>query len=390
MVRDLSQLDQYLASEEIDGYLLRASGADANQRYLSGFGAPDAFATLYTKGETHLLVRNLERALARKESRANSVAGHSDFGGKELAAEYGPTRAEYRVLKRFVGEHAVESVAVPSSFPIGIADGLRELSVVVTPDHDQVIDSIRSIKTAPEIESIVAVQRATERAMHRVEEMLQSASIDGDRLFHNSAPLTSECVKEEIDITLLREGCLAQESIVACGSDGAEPHNRGAGSLRPHEPIVVDIFPYDRTSKYFADMTRTFCVGEPTDTAQQWFDLTKEAQAIALDMLGPGVTGEEVHGAVCEVYENAGIPTLRTDEGTETGFIHSTGHGLGLELHEAPRLGTGAGELKPGHVVTVEPGVYDPEVGGFRIEDLVVITEDGIDNLTDYHRSFIL
>ena len=390
MVRDLSELDQYLETAELDGYLIRASGADANQRYLSGFGAPDAFSTLYTNGETHLLVRNLERALARKESRADSVAGHSDYGSQALAKEYGPLNAEYRVLEQFVMEHGVDSVAVPSSFPIGFADGLRELSITVKPDEEQVIDSIRSIKTTEEIEAIRQTQQATERAMQRAEELLRSATIDGNILTHESTPLTSERVKEAIDITLLRQGCAAEETIVACGSDAAEPHNRGTGPLRPHEPIVIDIFPQDKNSKYFADMTRTFCVGEPTATAREWFDLTRKAQEVALTTVGPGVTGEAVHNAVCDVYEDAGIATLRSEEGTETGFIHSTGHGLGLELHESPRLGTDAGELKPGHVVTVEPGVYDPAVGGFRIEDLVVITEDGIRNLTEYHKSFIL
>jgi Xaa-Pro aminopeptidase len=131
-------------------------------------------------------------------------------------------------------------------------------------------------------------------------------------------------------------------------------------------------------------MTRTFCAGTPGDTLQEWYDLTAAAKDAALDAIEPGVTGAAVHDAVCDVYEDAGLPTLRADETAETGFIHSTGHGVGLDVHELPRLAPAGGELQPGHVVTVEPGLYDPEVGGVRIEDLVVVTADGYENLTDY------
>jgi Xaa-Pro aminopeptidase len=137
-------------------------------------------------------------------------------------------------------------------------------------------------------------------------------------------------------------------------------------------------------------MTRTFCVGEPAPDAREWYDLTERALEAALDAVEPGATGEEVHAAACEVYEAAGEPTFRTDPETETGFIHSTGHGIGLDVHESPRLASGAGELEPGHVVTVEPGLYDPAVGGVRLEDLVVVTEDGHENLTDYPLEFVV
>ena len=137
-------------------------------------------------------------------------------------------------------------------------------------------------------------------------------------------------------------------------------------------------------------MTRTFCVGEPSDTVREWYDLTAEAKTAAFEALEPGATGAEVHDAVCDVYEDAGLPTLRSDDRAETGFIHSTGHGVGLDVHELPRLSPNGGELEPGHVVTIEPGLYDPAVGGVRIEDLAVVTEDGYENLTDYEQRLVL
>ncbi len=137
-------------------------------------------------------------------------------------------------------------------------------------------------------------------------------------------------------------------------------------------------------------MTRTFCKGEPSDTLKEWYALTQEAKELALSLVEPGVTGEEIHAAVCDVYEDAGLPTLRADPTAETGFIHSTGHGLGLDVHELPRVSTGGQELEPGHVITIEPGLYDPDVGGVRIEDFVVVTEDGYDNFVSYDETFIL
>jgi Xaa-Pro aminopeptidase len=131
-------------------------------------------------------------------------------------------------------------------------------------------------------------------------------------------------------------------------------------------------------------MTRTFCRGEASETVTEWFDLTHEAMEAALAAVEPGVTGEAVHDAACDVYEAAGLPTLRADESAETGFIHSTGHGVGLDVHELPQVAPGGAELEPGNVITIEPGLYDPEVGGVRIEDLVVVTDDGCENLTDY------
>jgi len=122
-------------------------------------------------------------------------------------------------------------------------------------------------------------------------------------------------------------------------------------------------------------MTRTFCVGDPTETVSEWYDLTLEAQEAALDTIEAGVSGSDVHAAVCDIYEAAGRPTLRADEAAETGFIHTTGHGLGLDIHEEPRLSEEDIQLEAGNVVTVEPGLYDPEVGGVRIEDLVVVTD---------------
>ena len=386
---DLSELDSFLDRTGLDGYLIEADGEDPNQRYLSGFTAPDPFVTLYT-GETRLLVSTLEYGRAKRTARADSVERHAAYDHGTHVSEYGPTEGRHRTLAAFLDAYGVEGVAVPVAFPLGTADGLRDLGVTVRADTDGVVESIRARKTDREIENVRAAQTANEAAMARAEKLLADASIEGERLVYEGETLTSERLKQAIEIDLLRNGYALDETIVACGADAADPHDRGSGPLEAGEPIIVDIFPRSKETGYHGDLTRTFCVGEPSETVRSWYDLTLEAQRAALEEIEAGVSGSAVHDAVCDVYEEAGLPTLRADENAETGFIHTTGHGIGLEVHERPRLSGQEIELEAGNVVTVEPGLYDPAVGGVRIEDLVVVTENGHENLTSYEKELVV
>ena len=390
MEPDLSRLDALLDEFGVDGYLVLADSEEADQRYLSGFDAPDDFLTLYD-GAVHLLVSGLEYGRARKEARAATVERTADFDANAKLREHGETEGTHRLHAEFLASHGVESVATPSAFPLGAADGLRERGVEVTPDHEDTVGRIRATKTDEEIEWMRESQRANEKAMATAERMLRDAEPDVDGVLHlDGEVLTSERVAEEIEVSLLRNGCALAETIVAGGARAADPHDRGSGPLYEDEPIIVDIFPRSKETGYFADMTRTFCVGEPSETVREWYDLTEAAMEAAFEVLEAGVTGSEVHGAVCDVYEDAGWPTLRADESAETGFIHSTGHGVGLDIHEYPRVSTAENELEAGMVVTVEPGLYDPEHGGVRIEDIVVVREDGFENLTSYGRELVI
>jgi len=391
MEPDLSELDAYLEEADVDGYLIHADSTESDQYYLSGFDAPDPFLTLYD-GEVHLLfARSLEYGRAKREARATTVSRGSEYDYGEKIEEYGRIEASHRVRAAFLGEHGVESVATPPRFPLQPADGLREWGIDVTPDDDGAITEIRATKTEQEVEHIRTAQRANEAAMARAAELIDGATVGEDGyLSHDGEVLTSERVKEEIEVTLLRHGCALDQTIVACGGDAADPHDRGSGPLAAGEPIIVDIFPQHKETKYHADMTRTFCYGGPDERLREWYDLTAQAKAAALDALEPGATGGDVHDAACDVYENAGVPTLRADPRTETGFIHSTGHGVGLDVHELPSVGPSGGRMEPGHVVTIEPGLYDPEVGGVRIEDIVVVTEDGYENLTEYEEKLVV
>lgn len=386
---DFTELDAYLEDAGVDGYLIHAASTNADQYYLSGFDAPDPFLTLYD-GSVHLLPRGLEYGRAQTESRAETVSRYAEYDYRELATAHGATEARNRVFAAFLADHGVDAVAAPERFPLGVADGLREQDVAVTVDDEGAITQLRARKTDEEVEHIRAAQHATEAAMNRAEELIAGATVEDGRLVHDGEVLTSERVTSAIEMTLLEHGCALEETIVACGEDAADPHDRGSGPLTAGDSIVVDIFPRSKATKYHADMTRTFCRGEPSAELREWYELTEAALEAALATVEPSVTGEAVHAAACEVYEEAGLPTLRTDEAAETGFIHSTGHGVGLEVHEQPSVGRDGGELAPGHVITIEPGLYDPAVGGVRIEDLVVVTEDGAENLTDYKKQLVV
>ena len=262
----------------------------------------------------------------------------------------------------------------------------------MTPEAKLFAD-LRRVKTEQEISYIETTQRAVEEACaHAVRILRESGvSVDGT-LLHEGEPLTSERLRFEIDTELLRRGCAASGTITAGGAQTADPHERGHGPLKAGDPIILDIFPADKTTRYYADMTRTFVKGEPGEELQKMYDAVLESQEAALAMIGPGVNGRDIHKKVSDILHEAGYKTLvhdqRPGEPLQEGFIHGTGHGVGLEIHESPRVSIADEKLIPGDVVTIEPGLYYRRIGGIRIEDLVVVTENGCRNLTNFLKEF--
>ncbi|WP_440991374.1 M24 family metallopeptidase [Haloarchaeobius baliensis] len=383
---DLSALDEFLDEEGLDGYAFYDDESNSDCYYLTGFGAPDPFFAVYTPDETAALVSSLEYGRAKKDGRLDRVERLTDYGLQEKRREHSPERATELVQAEFLADLGCESVAVGRDFPVGTADGLRNQEIAVVPDDEGVVGDIRAVKTEEEVDNVRTAQRANEAAMARAEELIAEATVDEDGVLNrpDGEVLTCEFVKQEIEISLLRHDCALDETIVACGADAADPHDRGSGPIRANEFVIVDIFPKDKATKYHSDMTRTFLKGEPSDTQREWYEVTDEARKAALEVVEAGATGDAVNQAVVDVYQDAGYPTIFTDPGTETGFIHSTGHGVGLDVHEGPAVSRDGEELQAGHIITIEPGLYDPDVGGVRIEDIVVVTEDGYENLVDY------
>ena len=367
---------------------------DAAAYHLSGFLAPDPVIALRAGDKRYLIVSSMEYGRAKKEAGTDEVLSFDELEVMRLARELKGGRAlaaaAADLLERL--EAADSPVAVPPSFGVVYADELRARGLAVTPDA-RLFASLRRAKTEEEISHIEKTQRAVEAACALAVEILEGSTIaeDGTLLYGGEA-LTSERLRSEIDIELLRRGCAADGTIAAGGPQAADPHERGRGPLRAGESIILDIFPVDTSSRYYADMTRTFVKGEPSLELKEMYDAVLEGQEAALQMIRAGVNGRDVHEKVSDILHERGYKTLVHDqkpgEPLRKGFIHGTGHGVGLEIHEAPRASTVDEKLVAGDVITVEPGLYDPEIGGIRIEDLVVVTEDGCRNLTNFPKEF--
>jgi Xaa-Pro aminopeptidase len=218
---------------------------------------------------------------------------------------------------------------------------------------------------------------------------LKAAKIGKDnRLTFRSAPLTSEKLRAIIDTAILQAGGCCTHTIVAGGRQACDPHEAGYGPLRANEPIIIDIFPRSQKTGYFGDLTRTIVRGRASEAARKLYIAVAEAQKQAFSKMRAGVATAAVHQTVQRFFVEQGYQTSRRD-GRHQGFFHGTGHGLGLEIHEAPRMGAqSTGILKSGHVVTVEPGLYYPEIGGVRLEDVAVITKQRPRNLTRFEKVF--
>jgi Xaa-Pro aminopeptidase len=218
--------------------------------------------------------------------------------------------------------------------------------------------------------------------------LLRRAEIRGDELLLEGEQLTVERVKADLNVVFAAHGTTADEYIVAPGAQGAVGHDMGCGPIRPHTPLVVDIFPRDNASAVYTDMTRTFVVGDVAEDVREWHRLCKEALDAAVAQIRAGVEARALLDSTCEFFEAAGEPTQRTKQPGETlvdGFFHGLGHGVGLEVHEEPSLGSLAcKKLVAGDVVTVEPGLYRAGYGGVRLEDIVLVTDTGAEVLTDY------
>jgi Xaa-Pro aminopeptidase len=365
--------------------------------HVTRFLAPDPIIALEQDGEVVIVANSLEEGRARKESRAREVFNIDQFGAKELAGK-GITREELdaEVIKRLLESRGLLRVAVAPYFPLGMAERLRGLGVEVVIDRG--ISERRRTKRPDEIAALEATQRATEDAWARGVDALKRSTVRKDGTLElDGKPFTAEGLRAVVEARLLELGCVSEGAIIAPGTQAADPHMIGSGPLRAGEAIVMDIFPQSKTTRYWADMTRTVSKGEPPAEIAKLYEITRRAQDAGIKALRPGITGREVHELVEDVIFEAGYDTLRPGQqrsknaGAPRGFIHGTGHGVGLEIHELPNLGrAGTSPLAPGDVVTVEPGIYLPELGGVRLEDMLVITETGSRNLTRAPRQLVV
>jgi Xaa-Pro aminopeptidase len=361
------------------------------------FLAPDPQIVLERDGEIVMLTNALEEGRARKQSRATKIENIDEYGARELQATMNPiTDATATLIERFLVAHDARRITVPQYFPIALADRLRAKGIDLAVFEG--LEQRRRAKRDDEIAALEATQRATEEAWQLGVDAIARADTGPDgTLTLDGAALTAERVRAIVEGALLERGCVAESTIIAPGKQAADPHMIGSGPLRAREPVVMDIFPQHKETRYYADMTRTVSRGAPPPEIVRMYEVVMRAQEAGIKALRPGITGREIHELVEDVIFTAGYDTLRAgqkrtpDDPVTRGFIHGTGHGVGLEIHEAPSLGRGGtSPLAVGDVVTVEPGIYDPDVGGVRLEDMLVITSDGSRNLTRAPRQLVI
>jgi Xaa-Pro aminopeptidase len=349
---------------------------------------PDPFYYLEHDGRKIVVVGSFEVPRVEELGLGHEVYAPEKFGLDELfqqGLKYWEIGRE--ICLRACREFGVESAVVPHTFPLELADYLRANGVDVQVDRE-FFAGRRRVKTEFELAGIRRAQRACEAAMDAARELLREAEAGNGTLTLDGEPLTCERIKMRVEQVFSEHGVAAEESIVSHGPQTAIGHDMGSGPIAPREPVVLDLFPRDRETGCYADMTRTFVVGEPPDELVEWHRLVKEALDRSIGAIKAGTDGRDLNRLVSDHFEGHGYPTLLSKQPGEVlmeGFFHSLGHGVGLEVHELPILGRLAGqELVAGDVVTIEPGLYRQGFGGCRLEDLVLVTEDGAENLTQY------
>jgi Xaa-Pro aminopeptidase len=343
-------------------------------------------------GRPVILTSRLERERIAAVLPGAEILDYFEFGMKELREQgLSYAAAECEVASRVARHLGLSEVVVPGDFPVALADRLRSDGTIMTID-DEAFYARRRAKSTSELEGIRIAQRAAERATAAAAALLAASEPGADGNLHlNGAELTAEQVRDALRAACAEEGAACPPVVMVATVRDGFGHEPGSGPLPAGLPIQVDVFPCHEASGCWADMTRTFVVGDPAPehaeliAAQE--ELVRAALEEARDAIRPGVTGRELYDAVCDRFEGAGYRTQRTGAGEDPseGFQFSLGHGVGLEVHEEPSLGlSGRQPLVPGDVLAIEPGLWDRRIGGVRFEDLVLVTDDGAETLTSF------
>jgi Xaa-Pro aminopeptidase len=358
---------------------------DANMLYAVGMFVPDPFIYFRLEGKCHIVLSDLEIDRARKQAPHCRILSYSQCVERLRKKTKRPGMAA--VISLLLSERKMRKIFVPPSFPYGLARELRHHKIKVRVKKNGVFPE-REFKTADEIKKISAALMMAEVGLAEGIQALKRSKIGRDgRLVYQGHPLTSEKLRAIIDTAIIQAGGLASHTIVAGGRQGCDPHEGGHGPLRGNEPIILDVFPRSQKTGYFGDITRTVVRGRANELVRKMYETVARGQDVAFAKIMPKVKGSEVHAAVQALFEQEGYKTGKKN-GRMEGFFHGTGHGLGMEIHEAPRVGgTSLDILAAGHVVTVEPGLYYPSLGGVRLEDVAIVTPQGARNITKFEKT---
>lgn len=351
--------------------IVAPSDIDADMLYATKFWAGDPFIFLEQNGKRTVVLSDLEMGRGKKAARVDEFVSFNELE-REVQGKSKQLPPYEKVLAHFLRKRGVKSAVVPASFPLGYARELaNDVDLTTT---NGLFWPERGAKTDEELKLIGRALRITETGMARAMEVLKGSKPKGKKLVWSGKPLTSEILRAEIDTAMLRAGGMPTNTICAGGDQACDPHERGHGPLFANSLIILDIFPRDPKTGYWGDMTRTVVRGRASDRQRKLWETVKDGQELALGEIKEGADGMKIHKAIQSLFKKRGYPT-EVRNGKNVGFFHGTGHGLGLEIHEYPRLQKVV--LKERQVVTVEPGLYYPGLGGVRIEDVVVVTKEG-------------
>jgi len=351
-------------------------------------GIPDPFLYVERDGRRFVVITAFERERLKAAAPDIEALPPEQFGIDELLrGGTPPVEATLEVYTRALRELGVTEAVVPARFPLELADHLRTNGVDVRVDRDLFEDRRRS-KNETEIAGLRRAQRACEAALDVARRMLSESEPGADGVLQlEGAALTSERIKAEMQQVFIAHGAIADEFIVASGAQGAVGHDMGSGPISAGVPVVFDLWPRDTETAVYTDMTRTYVVGDVPDEIREYHRLCKEALDRTTAAAKPGVNGRELMQIACDLFAEHGYPTQLTKkpgEVLDSGFFHGLGHGVGLEVHERPRLSVVGDDLVPGDVITLEPGLYRAGYGGVRLEDILLVTGDGAETVTNY------
>jgi len=360
--------------------MIADSERDSNIYYATGFPAPDPFVFIRNGNEKIMITSDLELDRAKSESNVDKVLSLTQY--EKIARKRGNSSAcLIEIVATALGDMDIKQLQVPTNFSVEYADFLRKSGFRLKVKKEPFFDS-REIKNDKEIGHIVKTLRNTEKALEKAIDYIRKSKIKDDFLFSTrNSQITSESIRQMINVELMKRGCAAKHTIVSCGEQSCVPHNTGSGPLRANESIIFDVFPKDEQTGYYADISRTVVKGKASMSLKKMYKAVADAQELVFKSAANGARGDVIHRKVMKHLTSLGFKTGKA-KGKMQGFFHGTGHGVGLDVHELPRISKTKCTLKTGNIVTVEPGLYYPGVGGVRLEDMVLITDDGCTNLT--------
>src|SRR5208282_5696999 len=309
-----------------------ASEYDSNLYYAVKFVVPDPFPFFQIKGKKIILMSDLELGRAQKQAKVDEVLSYSDLQVKTPQKGGGKPRVA-DVTAYFLKSRGISRVTVPDNFNLGLADALRKKGIAVECKPDPFFEE-RVYKSKDEVRMITQSLRYTEDAIHKLENVLRMSKIAGKKIRYHGQWVTSELLKRVLNVSMMENNCIGSHTIVASGNQGCDPHQEGSGFVWANQSLIVDVFPRSGNTLYYADITRTFVKGKASPALKAQYEAVKRAQEKGIKMVAPGVNGRDVHQTIQKDMESLGYKTERR-KGVMVGFFHGTGHGLGLDVHEA-------------------------------------------------------